>query len=103
MDETKSEIAIDDFPNWHPETWGGLRSPSGGRPTLGGDDDPTVAVTVLMPLSLKEAAIELGSGNMSRGIREAIADAVIEASEADPRSNGFSRIAQTYKVTAKRR
>jgi len=82
MDETKTN------PNWHPETWGGLR-PGSGRPTLGGDEDPTVTVTVLMPLSLKEAAIEIGRGNMSRGIREAIADAVIEASEADPEVKWF--------------
>lgn len=59
-------------PNWKPETWGGAR-PGSGRPTLGGDEDPTVKVTVAMPLSLKEAAIEIGGGNMSEGIRRAIA------------------------------
>ena len=82
MDETKMN------PNWKPETWGGPR-PGSGRPMLGGDEDPTVTVTVLMPLSLKRAAIRLGDGNMSRGIREAIADAAIEASEADPEVEWF--------------
>lgn len=66
MDETKTN------PDWKPETWGGPR-PGSGRPTLGGDEDPTVKVTVAMPLSLKLEAIRLGDGCLSRGIREAIA------------------------------
>ena len=72
MDETKSEITIEDFPNWHPETWGGPR-PGSGRPRLGGEDDPTVTVTVMMPRSLKEEAIRQGDGNMSLGVRRAVA------------------------------
>lgn len=70
MDNIKSN------PKWKPETWGGPR-PGSGRPTLGGDEDPTVTVTVMMPRSLKEAAIRLGDGNMSRGIRVSIAIAAL--------------------------
>ena len=70
MDETKTETKKN--PDWKPETWGGPR-PGSGRPTLGGDDDPTVTVTVMMPLSLKEEAIRQGDGNMSLGIRRAVA------------------------------
>ncbi len=81
MDETKSETQ--DNPDWHPETWGGLRSPIGGRPTLGGEEDPTVTVTVMMPLSLKKAAIEIGGGNMSRGIREALGLAMLYQARYD--------------------
>ncbi len=66
MDKIKS-----DNPDWKPETWGGPR-PGSGRPPLGGDDDPTVIVTVMMPLSLKRAAMEIGGSNVSRGIRRAI-------------------------------
>ncbi len=74
MDKIKNEGNFN--PDWKPETWGGSR-PGSGRPTLGGDEDPTVTVTVNMPLSLKHAAAEIGEGNMSRGIREAIAIAAI--------------------------
>ena len=80
MDEIKTNPAMDEKVNpdslkttsWKPETWGGPR-PGSGRPTLGGDEDPTVTVTVMMPRSLKKEAIRLGDGNMSRGIRRAIA------------------------------
>ena len=74
MDEIKPETK--ENPDWKPETWGGPR-PGSGRPTLGGDEDPTVTVTVMMPLSLKLAAVEIGDGNMSRGIRVSIAIAAL--------------------------